>query len=165
LAVVYKTTIYQLLTEREDLVPTIDVQLSGIVDPGKILSHKEFIPRLYYRFPEPQSGGSEFEAYELRGDSMNEIYPDGTILMCAPTRASGRRPTIGDHVVLRRTDSSGKVGLELRELRSHEGVTWYWFRSRHPEFQVPVREPLADFELVALVVAAYVQLGSREAHQ
>lgn len=94
------------------------------------------------------------------GDSMNEIYPSGSIIECARYHgdakiASGRR------VVVQRERIDGTMETTVKELiRDPEGVEWLWPRSTNPSF-LPFRADEPDtpdikrIEIIAVVVGSY----------
>lgn len=94
------------------------------------------------------------------GDSMNEVYPTGSILECvmydgAEQIASGRR------VVVQRTRLDGALETTVKELvRDPDGAEWLLPRSTNPSF-LPFRADERDapditrIEIIALVVGSY----------
>lgn len=83
--------------------------------------------------------GIDLFALEVRGESMNRVFPPGTILICAgildlPDRKSG------DPVIVRRWNDSGDIEMTCKELRlEDDGSAWLWPRSTRPEFQQPIQ--------------------------
>lgn len=93
------------------------------------------------------------------GDSMNEIYPAGTILECVQYSGddvieSGRR------VVAVRTKIDGTIEATVKELvRTPDGIEWLVPRSTNPAYQafrgdVPDSPDIVSVEIVGIVVAS-----------
>lgn len=94
------------------------------------------------------------------GESMNLIYPQGTILDCVATYAS-REVMPGQRVIVIRRRIDGEVEATVKEYaRSPDGQEWLLPRSTHPDFQAPIslREPGSDIEeigIIGIVVGSY----------
>lgn len=105
---------------------------------------------------------------DVRGPSMNRIYPDGSTVICVNWwdaglengQLSGKRV-----VVLRRDPDGGGVEATVKEIHIDEfGVFWLWPKSTDPNYQTPWRvESLTpksddndDIRIAALVIGAFV---------
>jgi SOS-response transcriptional repressor LexA len=108
-----------------------------------------------------KSPASERYGLRVQGDSMNEIYPSGTILECIKFNgdyliANGRR------VIVERRRFDGTVEATVKEyFKDDKGVEWLVPRSRNPAFQAPFRcdqpEPeIERIEITGIVVAAII---------
>ena len=94
------------------------------------------------------------------GESMNEIYPAGTIIECVSVM--GRAEIISGKrvVVLRRRDDL-EYESTVKELRIEpDGTQWLLPRSNNPAFQSPIRlglkEPgIIETSIIAVVVGSY----------
>lgn len=94
----------------------------------------------------------------VHGESMNLLYPHGTIVEClaigsAPTLSSGKR------VVVVRENEAGEVEATVKEYVERDGETYLWPRSNHPDFQQPWRigdelPGITRMSIVAIVVAS-----------
>ncbi len=102
----------------------------------------------------------------VRGPSMNEIYPDGSIAICVNLIELGRDPKPGQRVVvLRRSNAGADIGFEatIKELRRDDaGDYWLWPRSTDPNFQTPwklqheyAHDDNEDIRIVSLVIGSY----------
>lgn len=141
------------------------IQVIGAVQAGAWVEAVEWDES--ERYPSPVAAEARFShlpqfGLEVRGPSMNELYPPGSIITCVKLIDLGRDPRPGEKVICqRRTD----LGFEatVKELRLDEsGVYWLWPRSSDPNFQQPLRLPPPneadeneDVRLVALVVGSY----------
>jgi len=104
-----------------------------------------------------------FEAaslYALRivGESMNRVYPDGTIVIVCPAAEIGIRD--GDHVIVRHV-RNGLAETTVKEVVQEKAGVSLWPRSTDPAFQAPVRlarDADADdgHEIIGVVVSSYV---------
>lgn len=91
------------------------------------------------------------------GDSMNEIYPPGTIVECVSV--FGRvEPEPGRRVVVLRTNENNEVEATVKELVEQEGELWLVPRSTNPAhlpFKANEPEPgIKQVRIAAVVVAS-----------
>jgi SOS-response transcriptional repressor LexA len=101
------------------------------------------------------------ERFGLRvaGDSMNEIYPPGTIIECVAYTGDESIPD-GKRVVVIRERLDGSVEATVKELkRDPEGRIWLRPRSTNPMFQAfPADTPddpgIVKIEIVGIVVSS-----------
>lgn len=94
------------------------------------------------------------------GDSMNEIYPAGSVIECLLYDGNEPIPS-GKRVVVQRTRADGTLETTVKELiRTDDGRVWLRPRSTNPSF-APFRgdEPddpdITGVEIIALVVGSY----------
>ena len=78
----------------------------------------------------------------VRGPSMNELYPEGTVLICVRLMDLGREPEDGERVVVFRTRPDGLVEATAKEYRLINGRAELHPRSTDPRYQAPT--PLLD---------------------
>ena len=94
------------------------------------------------------------------GESMNEVYPHGTILECVSFLA-GAEIANGKRVIVERTRDDGELEVTVKEyFRDDQGVEWLVPRSSNPAFQAPVRsdvqEPnITQVRVIGIVVGSY----------
>jgi hypothetical protein len=76
----------------------------------------------------------------VRGNSMNRLYPEGTIVLVIRFGDLGRDPAPGERVVVVRRDrKTGEFEATLKEYdRDAQGRHILWPRSADPEFQSPI---------------------------
>jgi repressor LexA len=148
------------------LVEVGTVPVVGVVQAGLWQEAMEWDESDWYAVPAPVQKtheGLRKWGLEVRGPSMNEIYPPGSIVICVKTIDLGKNPENGQRVVVQRTSSHG-IEATIKELRvDQDGVWWLWPRSTDPNFQQPWRLPSPpdqdgsddEIRIVAVVVASY----------
>lgn len=155
----------------EALEPTdsdiITIHVRGAVQAGRWAEAMEWPVDDWRKVSLPRPDGHRsYFGLRVRGPSMNQVYPDGTILVCVPFHDYDHGLEDGDHVIVQRWQS-GQVEATVKELRrGPEGAVWLWPRSDHPEHQTPIALPRAgqdhpeydgtdEIRVVAVVVADY----------
>ncbi len=93
---------------------------------------------------------------------MNEVYPEGSVVICVKLIDINRQAQNGDHVVVIRRSKHG-FEATLKELRQNAaGEAWLWPRSTDPNFQQPWKLGEGsdgsgqEIEVMALVIGSYV---------
>lgn len=159
----YGAPIGELLDEETDfLAPGPTLYIKGNVQAGTFLETWEVMEDDWERY----TGRADIAAplrrrFGLRvvGESMNEIYPPGTILDCVARDPYDDIPN-GKRVIVQRKRIGDGVETTVKEyFRDADGIEWLVPRSRNPAFQAPFRcdEPGDDIEaieVIAIVVAS-----------
>lgn len=106
----------------------------------------------------PGFEGARLFALRVLGPSMNQYYPEGTLVVCCPAAEVGVRD--GDHVVVENR-RNGLVETTLKEVVQEKGGVALWPRSTDPAYQTPTRISRSDAEedghaIIAVVVSSYV---------
>lgn len=143
------------------------VSVVGAIQAGVWLDAIEWTPHEHYELQLPvshQYGGIPVVGLEVRGPSMDILYPHGTVVVCAKYLDLGTRPRHGDRVVaLRfRDDDDQSFEATVKEYRlDNDGVTRLWPRSTHPEHQTPIVVTPGDdaLQVAYKVVGAYRDEG------
>lgn len=140
------------------------LSLKGTVAAGVWLEAEEMLTDEWETFTgraDVRSPIADRFGLRVQGDSMNEIYPPGTILECV--RYYGDEPIAnGRRVIVERTCVDGLKEATVKEyFKDDKGVEWLVPRSRNPAFQAPFRcdQPEANIERIevtAIVVAAII---------
>lgn len=109
-------------------------------------------------------------ALAVRDDSMDAVYPAGSIVACIPAPELNRPIRAGERVVVVRQSEQG-VETTIRELGfAPNGSAWLWPRSSNPAHQDPWRVDVAEavnrpvdslsadsaLRIVAVVVGAFL---------
>lgn len=109
------------------------------------------------------------QGFKVSGDSMNQFYPDGSVVYVAPLHALPGAPMSGDHVMVMR-HRDGEVEGTIKEfVRDEDGKQWLWPRSSSPMHQAPLdykggkRGKIESVVIAGVVVAALVKRPSRYA--
>lgn len=93
------------------------------------------------------------------GNSMDQVYPPGTVLECVQYGGDEIIPS-GKRVIVLRTKVGGAVEATVKELvRDDDGVEWLVPRSHNPAYQAfrgdrPDSPDIASIEIVGIVVAS-----------
>lgn len=107
----------------------------------------------------PEYAGASLFALRVTGRSMDLVYADGSFVILAPPSETGLR--IGDRVVVRQYDASGKAETTLKEITKGTSETIVLQpRSSDPAHQTPLIIPIrrdsdVGVEIVGVVVAVY----------
>lgn len=89
--------------------------------------------------PPPGLEGVDVRGFEVRGTSMNSVYPDGALVFVQATISNGVSPKSGQHVLVSRRNKTGLYEATLKEyVVDDEGKHWLWPRSSDPKYQAPV---------------------------
>lgn len=93
------------------------------------------------------------------GDSMNTIYPEGTILDCVSTFGHAEVAP-GKRVIVVRTNLDGETEATVKELQEQDGELWLVPRSHNPmhlPFKLGDEAPgIVETRIAAVVVGAYM---------
>lgn len=108
----------------------------------------------------PAFAGRRVFGLEVRGPSMNEVYPHRSVVFCVNFIELGREPRAGERVVVYRRSKDQLMEATLKEYWIDEkGVAWLRPRSSHPDFQKAWRVTDAkaehEFEVHALVIGSW----------
>lgn len=143
------------------------VPVVGAVQAGQWAEALEWPPSERYEVivpGDPAFAGMPVTAVEVRGPSMNRVYPEGTVLICVgAVHLGGYVFNTGDRVVVQRRDRTGLLEATVKEyVLDEESHAWLWPRSEDPNFQQPWRVPDGDPEddsedlrITALVIGSY----------
>jgi SOS-response transcriptional repressor LexA len=97
----------------------------------------------------------------VSGESMNQIYPHGTILECV--EYEGQEIPSGKRVIVQRTRSDGTLEATVKELvKAEDGVVWLVPRSTLPQYQAfradqPESPDIVSVEIIGVVVASTIR--------
>ncbi|BCZ75881.1 LexA family transcriptional regulator [Gluconobacter oxydans] len=84
-------------------------------------------------------------AFRVRGDSMDLLYPEGTIVLAVRISDLAREPKTGEKVVvIRQTNGDQEATIKQIEIKE-DGKVVLWPRSSNPEFSAAIVLPsMAD---------------------
>jgi len=117
----------------------------------------------------PYMGGEHVSApldrrfgLRVEGDSMNLVYPQGTILDCVSTIGSSETIRSGQRVIVVRTRVDGTHESTVKEYHvDQSGREWLLPRSSNPAFQAPVEigsraDGIVETAIIAVVKGSYI---------
>lgn len=126
------------------------IPVVGSVQAGVFSEAFEWDASRRYNIQIPIDDGYPIElnryALEVKGQSMNRVFPDGSLVSVIDFDVLGRPPETGDYVVVMRRDSHGPgfeatiKALQIRE----DGSVCLWPQSTDPNFQQPFIIPAPD---------------------
>jgi transcriptional regulator with XRE-family HTH domain len=96
----------------------------------------------------------------VEGESMNDVYPHGTILDCV-SFLGGAAIENGRNVIVERLNLDGEREVTVKEYyRDENGVEWLVPRSSNPAFQTPLRadiqeDNITQVRVIGVVVGSY----------
>lgn len=164
----FRTTPEWLLYGREigdrtsgaQLGPPIPIQ--GAVQAGVWRERMEYDEAEWETFtgaPNVDAPLSQRFGLKVEGDSMDLLYPPGTVLECVRYWGDTAIPN-GKRVIVQRVSDDDTYETTVKEyFEDKDGVVWLIPRSSNPAFQSPFRvdqpEPgVLDIRVIALVVAS-----------
>ena len=93
---------------------------------------------------------------EVRGRSMDNVYPPGTILICVHVEALQEPPADRDRVVVYRYRDGEVEATCKRLVIDDDGTPWLWPDSSDPRHQAPIpTDGDEHVEIVAKVIGSY----------
>ncbi|WP_445599626.1 LexA family protein [Azospirillum sp. A39] len=136
----------------------------GAVQAGEWVEAVEWEREQWYSVslpPHPQFPNIKRFGLEVRGPSMNRVFPEGAVVECIRFEDIMSEPREGDYVVVERHRHDALIEATVKKLVVHDGVPWLMPESDHPAFQKPI--PLNDghdddvesIVISALVVGSY----------
>lgn len=145
-AVLYDCSPADLISEDMPTVPLTRVMVRGEVQAGAWRESYELDPDEWREVLVPALPPEYKNAFgvTVKGDSMNEVYPEGTTLVCIPLGDYPGVPQHGDHVIIRRRNALGEYETTVKEMRRINGHVWLYPRSTNPEFLQPIEVPLTE---------------------
>jgi len=98
------------------------------------------------------------------GDSMDQVFPEGTVLVCLPLHAMSGKVKDGDYVVVHRIDLDGRYEATCKQYRLDEGEMWLAPQSSNPR-HMPIRgdtaaEDGSQIEVTAIVFGHYSPMAA-----
>lgn len=130
----------------EGVVPLVSgvrsITVLGTVQAGSWVDAIEWPEDERYSISVPLIDAVYQDAYGLvvRGDSMDQIYPDGSIIFAVDIYRYKEKLVNKDIVICERSDSAGHVEATVKELIfDPSGIAWLWPRSSSPQHQQPIQ--------------------------
>lgn len=124
------------------------------------------------RYQVPMPIPERFRAYkvfglEVGGDSMDEVYPPGSVLQCVPIMDYTVPLKSGDRVIVQRRRANGEIEATVKELVEDGPKRWLIARSKNPIHRAPIMFPgsdtkTEDADVIAIVIGYYVNESGGE---
>ena len=96
--------------------------------------------RHYMETPEDQRyPGVRRFALRVKGPSMGDVFPDGSIIICVKLMDIGRQPLDGEYVIVQRVRRDGLTEATVKQYVLKDGQVYFWPRSQHPDYQQPLK--------------------------
>lgn len=146
--------LYEMVADRKSApapIPLEQIFVRGEVQAGVWKSAVEWEPSEWFPITVPvdaRYAGLPRYALLIRGDSMNRLYPDGTVVINVRFIDLLRSPESGERVVtLRRALTSDDYEATVKEYEFDPNLDRHllWPRSTDPEFQTPIIIPANRF--------------------
>jgi SOS-response transcriptional repressor LexA len=94
----------------------------------------------------------------VAGESMNEVYPPGTVLDCVSCLHAGiEEVKSGQRVIVVRTRVDGEVEATVKEYQETPEGVWLVPKSRNPAYQQPIPLTTADPDIAETRIIAVVR--------
>ena len=126
------------------------IPVVGSVQAGIFSEALEWDASRRYNIQIPIDDGYPIElsryALEVKGQSMNRVFSDGSLVSVIDFDVLGRPPETGDYVVVMRRDSHGpgfEATIKALQIRD-DGSACLWPQSNDPNFQQPFIIPAPD---------------------
>jgi SOS-response transcriptional repressor LexA len=99
----------------------------------------------------------------VKGDSMDQVFPEGSVLICLPLYEMSGKVKDGDYVVVHRIDPDGLYEATCKQYRLVDGEMWLAPRSNNPS-HMPIKGDNAgngvQVEVVAVVGGFYAPMAA-----
>lgn len=153
--------VWQLTGEQPEPPSPTTIWVVGHVEAGEFRQAVEWDRAEWYAVdvPVPERFRGKAKALEVRGPSMNNVYPPGTVVVWVDV-LDFREPRDGDKVIVYSTCRDGEIEATVKVYRRTNNEEWLWPDSSHPEHQQPINPRLppdrvADIEVKGIVVGSY----------
>ncbi|MBP2297980.1 LexA family protein [Azospirillum picis] len=110
--------------------------------------------------PHPQYPEIKRFGLEVRGPSMNRVFPEGSVVECIRFEDLGEEPQPNDYVVVERHRADGCIEATVKKLVVMDDEPWLVPESDHPAFQRPIKLRNGHEDDVETVVIAGLVIGS-----
>ncbi|MCX5613657.1 LexA family protein [Bombella saccharophila] len=156
-------------------LPVVQIQVCGEVQAGVWKEAQEWPVLDRYAITIPQDSeypGLKRYGLMVKGQSMNRVFQEGSVVIVINFSELGRRPRNGDYVVaMQRSDVSDSFEATIKAVQiKASGQMVLWPQSTEPEFQAPLILPgpettvchsaaeSPNVTILALVVGSYMPM-------
>ena len=159
-------TLLSVLTRKQRKIlfkqPLLEVR--GRVRAGDWREAYEWPPDDRYQVPMPipaRYKSNQVFGLEVGGDSMDEVYPEGAVLLCVPILEYPDPLVTGNRVIVQRRRSNSEIEATVKELVDDGDKRWLIARSKNPIHRAPIIFSKTDLktegaEVIAVVVGYFV---------
>jgi len=151
---------YELLPENmQPQIKITTIPVVGFVQAGTFQPAEEWDQNNFYTINPPfmpEYNGMKMFALEVRGDSMDLLYPSGTCVICVPAIDYGM-PETGKKVICERHLPDGTIEATVKEYRRTDNGTYLVPHSSNPAY-APCRLDTGDCGecgIVAVVIGSF----------
>lgn len=152
---------WQLSGETPELPSPTTVWVAGHVEAGAFRAAVEWDRTEWYAVdvPVPARFRGKAKALEVRGPSMNNVYPAGTVVIWVDM-LDFRAPRDGDKVIVFSYCHADDIEATVKVYRQVNGEEWLWPDSSDPAHQQPINprmppERVRDVEVQGIVIGSY----------
>lgn len=153
--------VWQLTGEQPEPATPTTVWVAGHVEAGDFREAVEWDRAEWYAVdvPVPSRFQGKAKALEVRGPSMNNAYPAGTVVIWVDM-LDFREARDRDRVIVYSYGRDDQIEATVKELRTADGQQWLWPDSSHPEHQQPINprmppERIKRVEVQGIVIGSY----------
>lgn len=153
--------VWRLSGDQPEPASPTTVWVAGHVEAGAFREAVEWDRSLWYPVdvPVPVRFRGKAKALEIRGRSMNLLYPPGSIAIYVDM-LDFRAPRHEDKVVVYAYRNDGTVEATVKELRVDGTNRWLWPRSDDPAHQAPINpsnpgDEFTSIEIKGIVIGSY----------
>lgn len=130
-------------SERFAPVPLVGTVQAGLWQ-SDFLSYEFYTEESVLAPPDPRYPGLPRVAFRVMGDSMDRLYPEGTIILAIRFYDLARAPRTGEKVIaVRQTDGVEEATIKEIELLP-DGRVALWPRSSNPEYAMAIIAPTVE---------------------
>lgn len=154
-------SIEMLTGERMEAPAPTGIWVAGHVQAGDFREAIEWGRDEWYLIdvPVPARFRKVAKALEVRGNSMNQEFKPGAVVVWVPV-LEARAPLDGDFVIVYSHCNDGMIEATVKQYREIEGKPWLWPKSDDPAHQAPIdpcnpADNVVEVIVVGLVVGDY----------
>lgn len=137
-------------------LPLHTVSVIGFIQAGAFQPSVQWDKTAQYTLDIPQTGKEGLFALEVRGESMNQVYPAGTQVICQKIEAFNEPLTAGKRVICQRTLPDGSVEATVKAYMPQADGVYLMPLSTDKAF-VPIKlsADMGQVKILAVVIGSY----------
>lgn len=154
--------VWRLNGEQPEPPSPTTFMVAGYVEAGLWRDAVEWDQSLWYPVdvPVPARFRGKARALEVRGRSMDLVYPPGSVVVWVEM-LDFRPPRDGDRVIVyAHHEGDARIEATVKELRVDGTERWLWPRSTDPAHQAPINtgspgEHISSIEIRGIIIGSY----------